>query len=611
VSPPTPEDEIRRVNLWKNILCFIRHLLPAELANDPMFPQLRGPRHLWEILSQIGDDVDKEIRSQLARVNRIILIEDGWTDSASRAYEGIWASGAFPNGQTLNVCIGQIPLKRADAVTIALSIQKRLNYLEITRGNEQKIPYIVGDSASVNQAMVREFNGITRQKALFIPCAAHALNLMMQVLWTAVRTHVNELMAVIEAIRGKSKFRMMAQEYQPQRTENGKKKKSHPVTIASAISVRWYSLEKMFSSAITLRPVIESYLSEATDSRLRTKLLAIQRGQNVPVPDSASLILDSAPAPEVDEGDVERQIPSDGLTPSQFMSRGFDSAPESQSNLGLRIDPREWELAETANEIFKAFKSVMLSLESDDFGMIADVWHGLLYIQQAVQATDHPVLKSGWADAQAILARWHHRYPNLPTEAQKAFALAHLQELFRDPDAIIEMSVPLYKCAALLRPSNLGIRRRLIDDDEWHRVLDCMRVVYEAVRTHWRITEPRPEPSRQVLGFSRTQDTLDEEDLSSEWDRYLSQRIRAREDANLHEWWQNHACDFPGFYRLAQLYLTIPPTSAGVERMFSKARRVLDRLRLRMKPERAELLVYLRENIQIVEGLRDAGVDYK
>jgi hypothetical protein len=41
--------------------------------------------------------------------------------------------------------------------------------------------------------------------------------------------------------------------------------------------------------------------------------------------------------------------------------------------------------------------------------------------------------------------------------------------------------------------------------------------------------------------------------------------------------------------------------------MFSKSRRVLDRLRLRMTPEHAELLVFLRENMAIVESL-DQGM---
>jgi hypothetical protein len=45
--------------------------------------------------------------------------------------------------------------------------------------------------------------------------------------------------------------------------------------------------------------------------------------------------------------------------------------------------------------------------------------------------------------------------------------------------------------------------------------------------------------------------------------------------------------------------------------MFGKAGRMLDRFRLRMKPERAELIVSLREDSQIVEGLSAAGMAYR
>jgi hypothetical protein len=37
--------------------------------------------------------------------------------------------------------------------------------------------------------------------------------------------------------------------------------------------------------------------------------------------------------------------------------------------------------------------------------------------------------------------------------------------------------------------------------------------------------------------------------------------------------------------------------------MFSKSRSILDRLRLRMTPEHAELLVFLLENLAIIKGL--------
>jgi hypothetical protein len=97
--------------------------------------------------------------------------------------------------------------------------------------------------------------------------------------------------------------------------------------------------------------------------------------------------------------------------------------------------------------------------------------------------------------------------------------------------------------------------------------------------------------------------------VEPERNRYTALKLLSQDDANLHQWWKSHAEEFPTFYLLAKLYLFIPATSAGPERMFSKARRVLDRLRLRLTPEHAELLVFLRENISIVEGLDRAMIE--
>jgi hypothetical protein len=193
----------------------------------------------------------------------------------------------------LNLCIGQILIKRIDAETIVVSIQKRLNDLQIASDNEPRIAYIVGDSALVNQAMVRAFNRHTGQQSMFRPCSAHALNNIMQMLWSAVCPDVSELMAVIETIRNPAKFCQMAQEYQPNHPVTGQEKCGHPTTIASAISVRWYSLEKMFSSAINLRLVIEKHLSDARDPRLRTRLLVVQWARSAPMVESPSFALDS------------------------------------------------------------------------------------------------------------------------------------------------------------------------------------------------------------------------------------------------------------------------------------------------------------------------------
>jgi hypothetical protein len=75
-------------------------------------------------------------------------------------------------------------------------------------------------------------------------------------------------------------------------------------------------------------------------------------------------------------------------------------------------------------------------------------------------------------------------------------------------------------------------------------------------------------------------------------------------------WWENHGDRFPVWIRLARTYLLIPARSAAAERRFSKSRRAVSRLRLRMTRERADLLVFLREDLAIVGNVRDRNVEH-
>jgi hypothetical protein len=96
----------------------------------------------------------------------------------------------------------------------------------------------------------------------------------------------------------------------------------------------------------------------------------------------------------------------------------------------------------------------------------------------------------------------------------------------------------------------------------------------------------------------------------SEWLEYLDLHVEPSEDVDLLAWWKKHCARFPIWFWLARTYLVIPATSAAAERTFSKSRRVLSRLRLQMTQEHADLLVFLRENLTIVEKLRDSNVEY-
>jgi hypothetical protein len=179
----------------------------------------------------------------------------------------------------------------------------------------------------------------------------------------------------------------------------------------------------------------------------------------------------------------------------------------------------------------------------------------------------------------------------------------------------------LFQLTALLRPSNIPqIHQRVGNQTDWSNTIAGLKVVFDSVKYDipaWTseqaliARQQTPASSLEPVRFGRFHTITPGNDLRpahvTEWERYMKLQLSPHEDAYLEVWWRNHATEFPVFYYIAQMYLFIPGTSAGVERMFSVARRILTRLRLRMKADNAELLVFLHENIGIIKELQAAA----
>jgi hypothetical protein len=67
------------------------------------------------------------------------------------------------------------------------------------------------------------------------------------------------------------------------------------------------------------------------------------------------------------------------------------------------------------------------------------------------------------------------------------------------------------------------------------------------------------------------------------------------------KWWRDHQTDYPHIWKVAEQVLAIPATSAPSERAFSSAANIVDKKRVRLKPENIELLVFLRGNKDFVD----------
>lgn len=89
---------------------------------------------------------------------------------------------------------------------------------------------------------------------------------------------------------------------------------------------------------------------------------------------------------------------------------------------------------------------------------------------------------------------------------------------------------------------------------------------------------------------------------SSEGGRYLAEPLIPFHRANSYSWWAENRVRFPLLAKLAQRYLSAPPTSVPSERLFSGAGDVYDEKRNRLAPERAEMLLFIKSNSPLICG---------
>ena len=83
---------------------------------------------------------------------------------------------------------------------------------------------------------------------------------------------------------------------------------------------------------------------------------------------------------------------------------------------------------------------------------------------------------------------------------------------------------------------------------------------------------------------------------SSTVDKYLSEPLITFHRGNSFTWWANNKTRFPSLAKLAQRYLSAPPTSVPSERLFSGAGDIYDEKRNRLAPENAETLLFIKNN---------------
>ncbi|KAL7630035.1 UNVERIFIED_CONTAM: hypothetical protein RMT77_019840 [Armadillidium vulgare] len=82
-------------------------------------------------------------------------------------------------------------------------------------------------------------------------------------------------------------------------------------------------------------------------------------------------------------------------------------------------------------------------------------------------------------------------------------------------------------------------------------------------------------------------------------ENYLKLR-RLEADKDQLVWWRDNCKSFPFLSELARTYLVRPSTSVACERLFSGAGLIYDEKRIKLSPERARKLLFLKNNLAII-----------
>ena len=142
-----------------------------------------------------------------------------------------------------------------------------------------------------------------------------------------------------------------------------------------------------------------------------------------------------------------------------------------------------------------------------------------------------------------------------------------------------------------------------------HEKINAKELLDDKVAEITSTDEPRlPSPKRPKTDLLKCfADILEEAGVEVDThnavvDKYLAEPLNPFHRGNSFTWWEENKIRFPPIAKLSQRYLSAPPTSVPSERLFSGAGEIYDPKRNRLAPERAEMLLFIKNNLKLTGG---------
>ena len=142
-----------------------------------------------------------------------------------------------------------------------------------------------------------------------------------------------------------------------------------------------------------------------------------------------------------------------------------------------------------------------------------------------------------------------------------------------------------------------------------HEKIKAKELLDEKVAEITSNDQPRvPSPKRQKTDLLKCfAEILEEAGVEVDTcnavvDKYLAEPLIPFHRGNSLSWWAENKIRFPALAKLSPKHLSAPPTSVPSERLFSGAGEIYDPKRNRLAPERAEMLLFIKNNLKLTGG---------
>jgi hypothetical protein len=273
-----------------------------------------------------------------------------------------------------------------------------------------------------------------------------------------------------------------------------------------------------------------------------------------------------------------------------------------------------WDKVMTFERVVSTFANATAYLESEEFGTFSRVYEWLYLIKKSAlaAAVDWQAMTIAWAAAEEYIKE--NVGPNEGEESDRGRFLG--SGVFLNNRVLVATFLnPATLPGVVLSPGNFRSGQNMLMSLYAAKKIEAPLGNWSGmggIRQERAVDSPRRKGRESGLTLEDFETGLQrEEQPIGELERFLvvnRAELRPELDGfDVLDWWNRHQASFPLLYQLALEYLSVPASSAAIERQFSKAKLVHSDRRQSLTPERLAGMVLLREHIDLVDPLDESS----